>query len=233
MHRGTQVDEGYGFEAVEAALADPFPPGPLPARVRMPSVPKVRSAEDDEAHLRAYWRSHVWAVLHRYRAAFEDPACPPSLAADYPRVTSKALHLVERATASHPITPIDSVACHAALKDLTSGAAVLERTVAALRGAPEVLPADPPAAQLGRAVQAPGSAAAHAVADADTDTDELPAQRAPAGVHGQDFFPPGAPSKGFEFKLSLRGSRGLRRSRSLGGDPTPPSEPVTPSPALD
>ena len=216
MSRGTQVGEGYGFESVDDVLADPFPTGFDPAVVRLPAVPKVRSAEDDEAHHRAYWRAHVWAALHVYRRALEDPACPPSLQADYPRVAQGARTLVDRATGTFPISPIDSVACHAALKDLLAGARTLERTVEALRGSPDALPADPAPVDLTRVGGADGDAHDDASAVRD-DPVEPPEARLPAGVQGVDFFAPVVPQRGFEFKLSLRGARGLQRGRPLGG----------------
>jgi hypothetical protein len=155
-----QVDEGYGFAAVADVLADPFPPGLDAARVRLPTVPRLRSAEDDASHHRAYWRAHVWAALRRYQVAFEDPACPPWLRADHARVADEARRLLDRATATH---------------DASSPPPTL---------------AAPPA----------------------------------AGVHGQDFFPPAAATRGLDLRLSLRGARGLRRGRELtegrpGADP--------------
>jgi hypothetical protein len=226
MSRGTQAAESYGFEAIDGVLADPFPPGFDPATVRLPSIPKLRSAEDDEAHHREYWRAHVWAALHVYRRAFEDPACPPSLQADYARVAEEASNLVGRATGTYPISPLDSVACHAALKELLFGARALERTVVALRGVPDVLPADPPAGELlvvdGTDDTAPDDGPA-----GPPDPMELPEARAPTGVHGPDFFAAVAPPRGFEFKLSLRGARGLKRGRALGGGFPPEDHPST------
>jgi hypothetical protein len=215
MSMGTQVGEGYGFGAVDDVLADPFPPGADPAALRLPSIPKVRSAEDDEAHHRAYWRAHIWAALHIYRRAFEDPACPPSLQGDYPRVTDEARTLVDRATGSYPISPMDSVACHAALKDLLAGARALEHTVAALRGAPDPRPVEPPAAEP-LPVDGADDATDQGPAGGD-DPVEPPEAPVPAGVHGPDFFAPVTAPRPFELKLSLRGSRGLKRGRALGG----------------
>jgi len=157
----------------------------------------------------------VWAVLHRYRTAYEDPACPPTLRADHDRVAEEALRLVERATGAHPISPLDSVACHAALRDLAAGAGVLEQTVAALRGVPDVRAPEPAAG--GRRT------AAGADAPQPVEVPGVTGSTAPSGVHGHDFFASAAPSRGFEFRLSLRGSRGLKRSRQLAGDgPTEP-----------
>jgi len=218
-----QVDEGYGFATVAGVVADPFPPGLDPAAVRLPTVPKLRSAEDDEAHHREYWRAHVWATLHRYQAGYEDPACPPSLRADHGRVADEARRLLERATATHPISPLDSVACHAALKDLTAGAAALERTVVALRGAPEVLPADPPDADRRGAAIAPVGAPLPGT----------PPAAAPApGVHGQDFFAPATPSRSFDLRIGLRGARGLRRGPELT-EGRPGDDPLVDMPPLD
>jgi|GEM_PF-2155601 len=235
MSRGAQVDEGYGFEAVDDVLADPFPPGVDPTTVRLPSVPKLRSAEDDEAHHRAYWRAHVWAALHAYRRAFEDPVCPPWLQADYAGVVRKARSLVERATGTYPISPLDSVACHAALKELVAGARALEQTVGALHGAPDGRPADPPAALLlvggaGDVVAGGGDVARGADEQPDhgptagDDPDDTGAS-APAGVHGADFFAPAPASRTFELRLSLRGARGLKRGRALGGGSAPGDRP--------
>jgi hypothetical protein len=237
-----QVDERYGFSTVADVMTDPFPPGIDPATVRLPSVPKLRSAEDDEAHHREYWRAHVWATLRRYRVAFEDPVCPPSLRADHGRVADEARHLAERVTAAYPIRPMDSVACHEALKDLTAGAAAIERTVAALRGAPVVLAADPPTADPRRA--ATGSAASRPmIPDAPSIAPDAqppgapPAVEPSPGVHGQDFFAPAAPSRGLDLRLSLRGARGLRRGRALAegrsGDDPAVDEPACSASALD
>ena len=222
-----QVDGGEWFAAVADVCADPFPPGFDPATVRLPTAPAPRSPQDDGPHHRAYWQAHVWAVLRRYATAYRDPACPPALRAESDRVAADARRLLERATGAFPISPLDSVACHAALKELTAGAVVLERTVAAPRGTAGGQSAEPhatdlPAADL-PAVDGPADSDADdgpTVADDEpTPHDDAP----PAGVHGQDFFAP-APPRGFEFKLSLRGARGLRRSRELGGARPDPDE---------
>ena len=223
MTRGTQADDGFGFGKVDDVLADPFAPGVVPASVRLPSVPKVRSADDDEAHHREYWRAHVWAALHRYRSAFEDPACPPSLRADHARVAEEAGRLVARATGTYPISPIDSVACHAALKDLVAGAASLEQTVAALRGAPGVPVADRPPAV---SVPAGGGATTGQAGIGDATDDEAAdgvqvgpgdSVQAPPGVHGQDFFAPTSTARGAETKPGSRPGRGLLHRRALTG----------------
>ena len=225
-----QVDEAYGFAAVADVLADPFPPGLDTARVRLPTVPRLRSARDDASHHREYWRAHVWAALRRYQVAFEDPSCPPSLRADHARVADEARRLLGRATATHPISPLDSVACHAALKDLTAGAAALEGTVAALRGAPVVPPAGPPAIDRGGVAHAPPPPPQATDDPASPDAGHVPSpptpQAAPpgSGVHGQDFFAPSTAPRGLDLRLSLRGARGLRRGRELaegrpGADP--------------
>ncbi len=221
----TQVDEGHRFEAVAHAFADPFPPGLDPATVRLPSVPKLRSADDDEAHHREYWRAHVWAVLHRYRAAYADPACPASLRADHDRVADEARCLLVRATGTHPISPLDSVACHTALKGLASGVTALERTVAPLRGMAHVPPVDPLAPEEHRSVavtlptpEGDGRPEPDRPREPDGADGTDPVDLSPvAGVHGEDFFAPVTPSRGVEFRLSLRGSRGLRRGSQLAG----------------
>jgi len=219
MSLGTQVHGGFGFAAVDDVLADPYPGDLDLATVRLPSVPRVRSAEDDEAHHRAYWRAHVWAALHVYRRAFEDPVCPPWLRAEYARVAGDARTLVDRATGTYPISPLDSVACHAALKDLVSGARSLEQTVEALHDAPEVRPTDPPVALVDRRVEdAPDLGPAVEAGPDEPGTPES------TGVHGPDFFAPIATGRSFDFKLSLRGARGLKRGRALGGGP-PTEEP--------
>jgi len=182
---GAKVDEAYGFESVQAVSSDPFPPGVDPETVRLPPVPRFRSPDDDEAHHRDYWQAHVWVLLHRYRRTFADPACPPALRGDYPGVADQALRLVERATGAHPISPMDSVACHSALKDLRTGVSALEDTVVALHGASD-----------GPDAGSPDGAGSPVVA---------------AGVHDHDFFASGAPARPYEFRLSLRGTKGLRR----------------------
>src|SRR5664280_2769482 len=63
MGSATGVDEQFGFSSVGAVLPDPFLRGVDPDTVRLPTVPRVRSPEDDDAHHRAYWRAHIWAVL--------------------------------------------------------------------------------------------------------------------------------------------------------------------------
>jgi hypothetical protein len=193
LRRGTRVDGTFGFESVSAVLEDPFPPGLDPATVRLPSVPRLRSDDDDAAHHRAYWQMHLWSTLDRYRRAYSDPGCTPTLQADYPRVADEASRLAQRATASHPIGPIDTVACHATLKELRAGATALEDTVVALRGVAKT--GDPD-----------GAAAARPTAH---------------GAAGQDFFASASAPRTFEFRLGLRGARGLRRSRALAGGPDP------------
>ena len=202
MGRGDEASaQGYGFPTVAAVLPDPFPPGSDPGSVRLPTVPRVRSAEDDEPHHRAYWQAHVWEALLRYRRAFADPACTSWLRSSYDRVESEALQLVTRATGTFPISPIDSVACHAALKDLRHGSVSLEETVRALRGT-----------SVERVPVAAGDPAGTAMVVGGS----------PSGSGGQDFFASASSGRSFEFKLSLRGARGLRRSRTLAG--APPAE---------
>ncbi len=131
---------GHSFEAVEAVLANPFPPGTDPARILLPAVPRVRTPDDDEVHHRSYWQVHLWETLLRFRRAFGNPACPERLRAGYPEIDAAALRLAERATSGFPLAPIDSVGCHSALKDLKVSAVSLEFTVAALA---ERTPSDP------------------------------------------------------------------------------------------
>lgn len=226
MGSTTGIDERYGFTAVEAVLSDPFPPGLDPATVRLPTVPRVRSADDDEAHHRAYWRASVWAVLRRYQVAYADPACSGALRDGYPAVAADALRLADRASGPHPMSPLDSVACHAALKDLTAGVASLESTVAALRTRPVAspVPALAPFAGAGaRGVAlavavAPGAGVAGAAGASELTA--VPEDVVVAGVPGSDFFPGTTPSRPSEFKLSLRGTRGLLRRRATGASTT-------------
>ena len=71
--------EGHSFEAVEAVVANPFPPGIDPDLIRLPAVARLRSPEDTgENHLR-YWQAHLWETLLRYRRAYRDPACTDRL----------------------------------------------------------------------------------------------------------------------------------------------------------
>ncbi len=123
---------GHSFEAVEAVLANPFPPGTDPARILLPAVPRVRTPDDDKVHHLSYWQVHLWETLLRFRRAFGNPACTERLRADYPEIDAAALRLAERATSGFPLAPIDSVGCHSALKELKATAAALEVTVAAL-----------------------------------------------------------------------------------------------------
>jgi hypothetical protein len=125
---------GHSFEAVEAVLANPFPPGTDPARILLSAVPRVRTPDDDEVHHLSYWQVHLWESLLRFRRAFGSPACTERLRAGYPEIDAAALRLAERATSGFPLTPIDSVGCHSALKELKAAAAALEVTVAALAG---------------------------------------------------------------------------------------------------
>ena len=231
-----QVDERFGFPSVADTHSDPFPPGLDPATVRLPSVPRLRTAEDDVARHRRYWRAHVWAALRRYRVAFKDPACPRTLRADYGRVADEARRLLDRATGTYPLRPIDSVGCHAALRELTAGSAALERTMVALRGAPDVRSADPPAKDPGR-VSTPADAADTAPGVSEAGSSRVPsADSSPAavslpGVTGQDFFAPSGPSRGLDLRLSLRGTRGLRRGRALA-EGRPGDDPVMDPPVV-
>ena len=97
-----------------------------------------------------------------------------------------------------PLSPIDSVGCHSQLKELRAGALGLEATVAALAQGDATAGGGAHPSGSGAAVPSPGS--------------DAPIT--------QDLFAGQPPHKG-DFKLSLRGMRGLRRSRSLaGGAPT-------------
>jgi len=118
--------EGHSFEAVEAVVANPFPPGIDPDLIRLPAVARLRSPEDTgENHLR-YWQAHLWETLLRYRRAYRDPACTDRLRAGYFEVDQAAVRLAERATSGFPLSPIDSVGCHSMLKELHAGALGLE-----------------------------------------------------------------------------------------------------------
>jgi hypothetical protein len=244
-HRGTVVElghEGHSFEAVEAVLANPFPPGTDPADIRLPPVPRLRSPEDNEANHRLYWQAHLWETLLRYRRAYRDPACPDRLHAGYDEVAGDSLHLAERAMSAFPLSPIDSVGCHSALKELRASALGLEATVAALAdgsGADEATigparstdftavmatvaaPAAPTAVPVGAA---PTAVAVPAVVDPDDGGTEptgggTPDEPAVAPLT-QDLFAQSSPSRPFDFRLGRRGARGRRRGRSpAAGDP--------------
>lgn len=205
--------EGNSFEAVEAVVANPFPNGTDLAHIRLPAVARVRSpADTEENHLR-YWEAHLWETLLRYRQAYRDPACPDRLRAGYFEVDRAAVRLALRATSGFPLGPIDSVGCHSMLKELRAGALGLEATVAALSDGATAPDEDHVVDWV------PPSAADPEVDDADVDG---PPEAAPPGEAPltRDLYmrPPPSSSKGFEFKLSLRGARGMRRSRSLAGD---------------
>ena len=227
-----QVEEGCGFATVADVLTDPFPPGLDPATVRLPTVPRVRSPEDDADHHRAYWRAHVWATLRRYQASFDDPACPPSPRADCGRVADEARRLLARATATHPISPLDSVSCHAALKELTAGAVALEQTVAALRGAPDVGTDGRPVPDPARPTDAAAVPVLPTASAPDAPHPVAPPAATSAGVHGQDFFAPATTARGFDLRLSLRGARGLRRDRELA-EGRPGDDPAAAVPPAD
>jgi len=206
----------------------------------------VRSPEDDEAHHLHYWRSHLWAVLRRYRTAYTDPGCTAALREGYDDVVAEAVQLAERVSAQ-PLSPLESVACHSALKELTAGVASLEATVAALRGTPlaagpirprsepgarpaeipyerrghpDGRPADPASAEPS-AADAPSADAppAHVAVDP-VAAGPGPSGRVPAGVAGQDFFAAAPATHGLEFPLNRRGNRALRRRRTPSPRPT-------------
>ena len=234
--------EGHSFEAVESVVANPFPPGTDPATIHLPSVPRLRSPEDNEANHRLYWQAHLWETLLRYRRAYHDPACPDRLRAGYDEVAAVSLALAERAMSGFPLSPIDSVGCHSTLKELRASALGLEATVAALAdgsGADEVpigpapstdftavmaTVAAPAAPVAGHVATDPGGRAVPAAvetAGVDGGGDEAEGPDRPAGVPlTQDLFAHPSPSRSFDFKLSLRGARGLRRGRNLAGDAT-------------
>lgn len=207
--------EGHSFEAVEAVLANPFPPGTDPTHVRLPAVARLRSPEDtEENHLR-YWQAHLWETLLRYRRAFGAPACTDRLRAGYADVDRTAVQLAERATSGFPLSPIDSVGCHSTLKELRAGALRLEETVSALSDGAGGLPADLPGVlptEEGAGVAAEPAGLAPEPSGVGDDPSVSAAAAAPLT---QDLFMHQPPSKGFEFKLSLRGVRGMRRNRSL------------------
>ena len=210
-HRGTVGHEGHSFEAVEAVVANPFPPGTDPALIRLPAVARLRSREDtEENHLR-YWQAHLWESLLRYRRAYRDPACPDRLRAGYFDVDQAAVRLAERATSGFPLSPIDSVGCHSMLKELRAGALGLEATVAALSDG-----------AAGPAVGdwVPSSEVEPGVNDAGVDALPVAAPSVEAPLTRDLYMrpPPASSSKGFDFKLSLRGVRGMRRNRSLAGE---------------
>ena len=203
--------EGHSFEAVEAIVANPFPSGTDPALIRLPAVARLRSPEDtEENHLR-YWQAHLWACLLRYRRAYRDPACPDRLRAGYFEVDQAAVRLAERATSGFPLSPIDSVGCHAMLKELRNGALGLEATVTALSDGVAV---------PGAADRVPSAGTDAAVVPVDADGPLLAAPQGDAPLTRDLYMrpPPPSSSKGFDFKLSLRGVRGMRRSRSLAGE---------------
>ena len=229
--------EAHSFEAVEAVLANPYPPGTDPASIRLPSVPRLRTPEDNEENHLAYWRAHLWETLLRYRRAYHDPACTEHLRAGYGEVAETAVGLAERATSGFPLSPIDSVACHTTLKELHAGAVGLEATVVALQQgsgapAPPTPPPHPTDFTAVAAAPARRTAAARPAAVEVRPTEPDPVEDASGtgsaaiddpddGRRGApltpDLFARPQPSRSFEFGISLRGARGLRRGRSLAG----------------
>lgn len=226
--------EGHSFEAVESVVANPFPPGTDPADIRLPPVPRLRSPEDTEANHLLYWRAHLWETLLRYRRAYHDPGCPDRLRAGYDEVAEAALRLAERATSGFPLSPIDSVGCHSTLKDLRAGALGLESTVTALRVGPgdgaapvgAARPTDFMAVRATAAVPAASATTTSAVAvgpvvaEGGTEDGDPEPPGGTAAPLTRDMFAHPPPSRSSDFKLSLRGTRGLRRSRRLAGDAT-------------
>jgi hypothetical protein len=193
--------QGHSFQAVEVVLGNPYPPGTDPSLIRLPAVARVRSPEDtEENHLR-YWAAHVWESLLRYRRAYADPSCPDRLRAGYFEVDEAAVRLAERATSGFPLSPLDSVGCHSMLKELRAGALQLESTVAALTDTAQTDTAPTDAGGPEDVVAAPVA---------------VPASMAPP-TRDLYMHPPAPAARGGEFKLSLRGVRGLRRNRSLAG----------------
>lgn len=246
-HRGTVAQlghEGHSFEAVESVVANPFPPGTDPATIRLPSVPRLRSPEDNEANHHLYWQAHLWETLLRYRRADHDPACPDRLRAGYEEVAEVSLRLAERATSAFPLSPIDSVGCHSTLKELRASALGLEATVAALAdgagaGETTVGPARPTdftsvmatvAAPVEPVVVPAGGAPVAATASGSVDPVGADGGGDPGGPERpdasggvpltQDLFAHPSPSRSSDSRLSLRGARGLRRGRNLAGDAT-------------
>ena len=161
MDSQEQVGDAYGFEMVDAVLPDPYPPGVDPSSV------------------------HVWVLLHRYSRVFTDPDCPTIVHDEYPRVAHEALRLVERASGVHPISPLDAVACHTALKDLRKGAVTCEGTLVALRVTPEA-----GRSEVGHLV---GVSSAHS--------------------RGPDFFSTATSTRTFDLRLGMRGVRRHRRAK--------------------
>ena len=201
----TTGHEGHSFEAVEALLPNVFPPGTDPARIRLPSVPRLRSPEDDEAHHLRYWQVHVWKTLLRYRRAYADPACTARLRAEYPEVDEVAVRLAGRTASGFPLTPIDSVGCHSALRELQAGATALESTVAALAARSDAFLPDPtsvpPVAAVAVAIP-PESSAIEAV---------------PAEPMAQELFVTSPTTPWHGFRLSLRDGRGLQHHHARDG----------------
>jgi len=205
--------EGHSFEAVEAVVANPFPPGTDPTLIRLPAVARLRSLEDTEANHLRYWQAHVWETLLRYRRSYRDPACTDRLRSGYFEVDQAAVRLVERATSGFPLSPIDSVGCHSMLKELRAGALGLEATVAALSEGASEAPVAPVATASGLTDTRTAGTPSATGADASGVATGAPLTR--------DLFMRPPPSKGFDLKLSLRGVRGMRRNRSLAGGATP------------
>ena len=185
MDSQEQVGDAYGFEMVDAVLPDPYPPGVDPTSVHLPSVPRIRFADDDAVQRRNYWQAHVWVLLHRYSRVFTDPDCPTIVHDEYPRVAHRALRLVERASGVHPISPLDAVACHTELKDLRKGAVTCEGTLVALRVTPEA-----------------GRSKVGHYAGVSSDSSR-----------GPDFFSTATPTRTFDLRLGMRGVRRPRRAK--------------------
>jgi len=189
----TGKSERHSFEAVEELLPNLYPAGTDPARIWLPPVPQLHSAADDEAHHWRYWQVHVWKCLLRYRRAYAHPACTDRLRTGYPGVDEVAARLAQRVASGFPLTPIDSVRCHAALRVLEAGATTLESTVAALATGPEPVHPEPTTVPLMVPVvesAAPGRSVPIAVPDEATSRDlfvtapATPGHQGDLGRHG-------------------------------------------------
>ena len=188
----------------------------------------------------------------RYRRAFHHPACTDRLRAGYDEVAGTAVRLAERATSAFPLSPIDSVGCHSTLKELRAGARGLEATVEALAdgsgaihapagpgrptdftavaatvASPATFPTPVPPAAAATVVGVDGPAAGGERGGDDdraSECDHAPQDGPPAAPLTPDLFAHPQAARTFDFKLSLRGARGLRRGRSLtGGGPAEPA----------
>ena len=209
--RWTPEREHHSFDAVDALLPNPFPPGTDPTRIGLPPVPRPHSQEDDEVHHRRYWQAHVWKILLRYRRAYAQPACTDRLRTGYREVDEVAVRLAERVTSGSPLAPADAGSCQSALHELEARATALESSVAALAAGSDPLGQDP----------TPQASVASVAAAA------LPKQRAavdvPAESMAPDLFVSSPTGPWYLFRPGRR-TRGGRRHGRGAAVPSPTIE---------